>query len=165
MIDTHAHIHDEAFDADREEVLLRAKAAGVEQIFLPATDYQSCLQVLNLCSPNSPYADGGTQLAPTRPVLSGMLGLHPEDVKDDYRLQLEKIKALLNGVSRESLPTAWGIIAIGEVGLDYYWSREYEKEQLDAFRQQIEWSIELQLPLMIHCRKAHAEMVGLLKEY
>jgi len=56
-------------------------------------------------------------------------------------------------------------IAIGEVGLDYYWSREFEKEQLTAFEQQVAWSIETRLPLMIHCRKAQQEMVHLLKHY
>ena len=56
-------------------------------------------------------------------------------------------------------------IAIGEVGLDYYWSREFEKEQLEAFEEQVRWSIETRLPLMIHCRKAQNEMVSLLKKY
>ena len=57
------------------------------------------------------------------------------------------------------------LIAIGEVGLDYYWSREFEREQLDAFEQQVQWSVETRLPLMIHCRKAQNEMVHLLKKY
>ena len=57
------------------------------------------------------------------------------------------------------------MIAIGEVGLDYYWSREYEKEQLAAFDEQVQWSIETGLPLMIHCRKGQNEMVHLLKQY
>jgi TatD DNase family protein len=56
-------------------------------------------------------------------------------------------------------------IAIGEVGLDYYWSREFEKEQLQAFEEQVKWSVETQLPLMIHCRKGQNEMVTILKKY
>jgi TatD DNase family protein len=84
-----------------------------------------------------------------------MLGLHPEEVKADWREQLEKIKSLF-----PSKP-----IAIGEVGLDYYWSREFEQEQLQAFEQQVRWSVELQLPLMIHCRKAQNELVAILKKY
>jgi TatD DNase family protein len=57
------------------------------------------------------------------------------------------------------------VIAIGEVGLDYYWSREFEQEQLAAFEEQVRWSVETRLPLMIHCRKAQNEMVTLLKRY
>ena len=56
-------------------------------------------------------------------------------------------------------------IAIGEVGLDFYWSREFEKEQLEAFEEQVRWSVETRLPLMIHCRKAQNEMVAILKKY
>lgn len=85
-----------------------------------------------------------------------MLGLHPEEVKADYKEQL----ALIRTVIDENNP-----IAIGEVGLDYYWSREFEREQLDAFRIQVEWSVETRLPLMIHCRKAQNEMINLLRQY
>ena len=56
-------------------------------------------------------------------------------------------------------------IAIGEVGLDYYWSREFEQEQLEAFEEQVRWAVEWQLPLMIHCRKAQNEMVAIIKKY
>jgi len=56
-------------------------------------------------------------------------------------------------------------IAIGEVGLDYYWSREFEQEQVEAFEEQVRWSVETRLPLMIHCRKAQNEMVAILKKY
>jgi len=56
-------------------------------------------------------------------------------------------------------------IAIGEVGLDFYWSREFEQEQLEAFEQQVQWSVETRLPLMIHCRKAQNELVAILKKY
>jgi TatD DNase family protein len=84
-----------------------------------------------------------------------MLGLHPEDVKADWREVLERIKAAITPE----------VIAIGEVGLDYYWSREFEKEQLEAFEEQVRWAVELQLPLMIHCRKAQNEMVAIIKKY
>lgn len=56
-------------------------------------------------------------------------------------------------------------IAIGEIGLDFYWTRDNEKEQIDAFEKQVEWAIEKQLPLMIHCRKAQNEMIHILKPY
>ena len=63
------------------------------------------------------------------------------------------------------LPLTSSIIAIGEVGLDFYWSREFEHEQLEAFEEQVRWSVETRLPLMIHCRKAQNEMVAILKKY
>jgi TatD DNase family protein len=83
-----------------------------------------------------------------------MLGLHPEDVKADWRDVLAAIKPALQSVK-----------AVGEVGLDYYWSREFEKEQLEAFEEQVRWAVEFQLPLMIHCRKAQNEMVAIIKKY
>ena len=85
-----------------------------------------------------------------------MFGLHPEEVKADYKKQLALIRTVIDA----NKP-----IAIGEVGLDYYWSREFEREQLDAFRIQVEWSVETRLPLMIHCRKAQNEMINLLRQY
>ena len=93
-----------------------------------------------------------------------MAGLHPEEVRADWREQLAAIKPFLS----PTLPhpsNAQPAIAIGEVGLDYYWSREFEKEQLEAFEEQVKWSVETRLPLMIHCRKAQNEMVRLLKRY
>jgi TatD DNase family protein len=83
-----------------------------------------------------------------------MLGLHPEDVKSDWKEVLSAIKPALHTVK-----------AVGEVGLDYYWSREFEKEQLEAFEEQVRWAVEFQLPLMIHCRKAQNEMVSIIKKY
>ena len=143
-IDTHTHIDGTEFDADRAEVILRAKAAGVTKMFVPAIDLKSVDTVLRVCRDNSGYA-------------YPMIGLHPEEVKEDWQEQLHAIRQML----QDSHP----FIAIGEVGLDYYWSREYADEQLEAFEEQVKWSIETRLPLMIHCRKAQNEMVALLRKY
>lgn len=100
-----------------------------------------------------------------------MIGLHPEEVKADWKDVLKEMRTLLTspkGRNNDSLPLGEGrgeVLAIGEVGLDYYWSREFEKEQLEAFEEQVKWSVETRLPLMIHCRKAQNEMVSLLKKY
>jgi TatD DNase family protein len=100
-----------------------------------------------------------------------MIGLHPEEVKADWKDVLKEMRALLmslKGRNYDSLPLGEGrgeVLAIGEVGLDYYWSREFEKEQLEAFEEQVKWSVETRLPLMIHCRKAQNEMVHILKRY
>ena len=143
-IDTHTHIDGTEFDADRAEVILRAKAAGVTKMFVPAIDLKSVDTVLRVCRDNSGFA-------------YPMIGLHPEEVKEDWQEQLHAMRQML----QDSHP----FIAIGEVGLDYYWSREYADEQLEAFEEQVKWSIETRLPLMIHCRKAQNEMVALLRKY
>lgn len=157
FIDTHSHLDGEEFQTDLSEVIERARTAGIGKIFVPAIDYPSSQRSLQL----SKLYEG---------FLYPMFGLHPEEVKEDWREQLQKIKELyFLSQSEENIVTQSQnnsyYIAIGEVGLDYYWSREYEHEQLEAFEEQVRWSVEMQLPLMIHCRKAQNEMVNLLKKY
>lgn len=142
FIDTHAHLDGEEFAADRDEVMARAKAAGAKRVLIPAIDLKSVETVVATCRRYPDFA-------------FPMIGLHPEEVRADYREVIARMRQLFTPE----------FIAIGEVGLDYYWSREYEKEQLDAFRLQVEWSIECRLPLMIHCRKGQQEMVRLLRQY
>jgi len=120
----------------------RAREAGCGAIFLPAIDLPSSERIVSLCQQYPNY-------------LYPMVGLHPEEVRADWREQLAQIKSIL--------PSP--ILAIGEVGLDFYWSREFEHEQLEAFEEQVKWSIETRLPLMIHCRKAQNELVAILKRY
>ena len=157
IVDTHTHLDGEEFDEDRSEVILRAKEAGVGMVFLPAIDVKTSEAVLKLSHEYSGYA-------------YPMVGLHPEEVKADWKEQLKKIEAILdehltavdglNGIKYKS-----DYIAIGEIGLDFYWSREFEKEQLEAFEKQVEWSYETGLPLMIHCRKAQNEMLHILRKW
>ena len=141
MIDTHCHLDGEEFRDDLEAVIARAREAGVEAIGVPGIDLKSCESVTALCSRFPDYC-------------YPMLGLHPEEVRADWREVLMAIA-----------PAVRGAIAIGEVGLDFYWSREFEREQLEAFEEQVRWSVELQLPLMIHCRKAQNELLYILKRY
>ena len=146
MIDTHTHIDSEDFDIDLEETISRAKEAGVEKVFLPAIDYASSVKISGICASHQGFC-------------YPMYGLHPEEVKDDWKKQTALIRQHID--DRSLVPP----IAIGEVGLDLYWSREFEKEQMAAFEEQITWSVELHLPLMIHCRKAQNEMVKILRRY
>jgi TatD DNase family protein len=141
FIDTHCHLDGEEFREDLDAVVTRAQEAGVAAIGIPGIDLKSCQTVIDLCHRYPGYC---------YPVL----GLHPEEVRSDWR----EVLTAIYPVVREA-------IAIGEVGLDFYWSREFEQEQLEAFEQQVRWSVELQLPLMIHCRKAQNEMVSILKRY
>ncbi|MBR4898610.1 MAG: TatD family hydrolase [Prevotella sp.] len=146
LIDTHAHLDGSEYDQDRETVIERAREAGIAAVFLPAIDLPSTQRVLALSQQHPGY-------------LYPMLGLHPEEVRADYKEVLVQLSQQLHA----SQPTPF--IAIGEVGLDYYWSREFENEQLAAFEEQVQWSVETRLPLMIHCRKAQNEMVRLLRHY
>ena len=148
-IDTHCHLDDEEFAIDREAVVQRAREAGCTQVFIPAIDLKSCNTVLDVCQQFPDFC---------RP----MLGLHPEEVRDDWREVLAEIHHVLLLNLQSSKPT---VLAIGEVGLDFYWSRDYEQQQLEAFEEQVRWSVETRLPLMIHCRKAQNEMVQILKRY
>ena len=144
FIDTHTHLDGDEFATDRAEVMARAREAGVGKVFLPAIDIKSTEAILDVCRQYPGYA-------------YPMVGLHPEEVRADWRDVLAQMKQYLKPENR--------FIAIGEVGLDYYWSREFEQEQLDAFEEQVKWSVETRLPLMIHCRKGQNEMVQLLRRY
>ena len=162
VIDTHCHLDGEEFAADRDEVVARAREAGVEQVFIPAIDLKSCQTVLDTCRHYPGYC-------------FPMLGLHPEEVRSDWPAQLAAIRQLLDQsilnpqpsslISHSSYLKPQKNLAIGEVGLDFYWSREFEHEQQQAFEEQVRWSVETHLPLMIHCRKAQNEMVAILKRY
>lgn len=144
FIDTHTHLDGDEFATDRAEVMARAREAGVGKVFLPAIDIKSTEAILDVCRQYPGYA-------------YPMVGLHPEEVRADWSDVLAQMKQYLKPENR--------FIAIGEVGLDYYWSREFEQEQLDAFEEQVKWSVETRLPLMIHCRKGQNEMVQLLRRY
>lgn len=144
IIDTHAHLDGPEFADDLDDVITRAKEAGVGKILIPAINEDSIKTVPETCRKYPNY-------------LYPMMGLQPEEVKDDYLSVLDKMHAELTSGTR--------YIAVGEVGLDFYWSREYEKQQLDAFERQMRWSIKTRLPLMIHCRKAQNELLHIMKPY
>ena len=145
FIDTHAHIDGEEFDLDRDEMVARAQEAGAEAILVPAINLEGLDKLRSVVKkyPGFAYA---------------MIGLHPEDVRSNWREVVSEMRHI-----QEASPTEF--IAIGEVGLDFYWSREYEREQMECFEEQVRWAIEARLPLVIHCRKAQNEMVAILKKY
>lgn len=146
MTDTHSHIYEPEFDSDRDDVVRRAQQAGVEQILLPNINAGSIGPMLRLCQKYPGYCHP-------------MLGLHPTDVvPDNFRTQLSDMEARLQAPQHP-------YVAVGEVGLDYYWDTSNAKEQEEAFRKQIEWSIRYQLPLMIHSRSAHRQLVAAIQEY
>ena len=150
FVDTHCHLDGEEFADDRDAVVARAREAGVGAIGVPGIDQKSCDTVMAVCRRYPGYC-------------YPMLGLHPEEVKADWETTLGTISEALRGAL--SAPSAIRPVAVGEVGLDFYWSREFEREQLLAFEAQVKWSVETGLPLMIHCRKAQNELVAILKRY
>lgn len=141
IIDTHSHIYSEEFDNDIEEVILRAKQVGVETILLPNVDVDSIVRLHSIADRYTDYC-------------IPMMGLHPTSIGQDWLFQLEIIKQQFSKRS---------YIAIGEIGLDLYWDRTYEKEQRQAFEEQLRWSIEYDLPVAIHSRDAILECVECIK--
>lgn len=144
FIDTHAHLYGDEFRDDVAEVVNRAQAAGAGKIFLPATDVPSAEQA---CALSRRYSG----------VCYPMLGLHPEDLPDNYQLILNQMQLQLEQ------PNPY--IGIGEVGLDFYWDDSKAEQQCEAFRRQVEWSLLYHLPLMIHCRNAHQAMMECLAPF
>ena len=147
FIDTHAHLDGEEFSADREQVVARAREAGAAAVLVPAINAASEQSIAALCSAYPGF-------------VWPMMGLHPEEVKENWQSQLDDIWLVLS--QPEVLPS---VVAIGEVGIDYYWSREFEQQQIEAFERQVQWAVQLQLPLMIHCRKGQQQVVSILKRY
>lgn len=137
LIDTHNHLYLEAFDEDRDQLILLAKESGIGKLLLPNVDLQTIDRMHALCD-QEPYF--------VRP----MMGLHPTSVDQYYKDTLSKIEAHLGNRN---------YCAIGEIGLDLYWDKTFLKEQIDVFEKQLQWCIELNLPAVIHCREAHAYVI------
>lgn len=142
LIDTHTHIYDHQFSLDRNETVQRALDAGVKMMLLPNVDASTIAPMLEL---HEQFPD----------CTRVMMGLQPEEVKEDY-------KVVLSGMEKELERGIY--VGVGEVGLDFYWDTTYEKQQLDAFETQLDWAKQLGLPLSIHCRNAFDKMVKILEK-
>lgn len=140
--DTHAHIYLPEFEADREEMLKRADKEGVKRIILPAIDAETHQSLLDLAA-----AHPGTCLP--------MMGLHPCSVKENYREELR--------IAREYLEKG-GFVAVGEIGLDFYWDKTFTDQQYLAFEEQIRWALEFDLPIAIHSRNATDECIEVVRK-
>ena len=128
IIDTHSHLFVEEFGEDRAEVMRRAREAGITRIVMPNIDAASIAPMLQVCAeyPNFCY--------PT-------LGLHPTEVKEDYRQVLDNMKQQLEASARGEVVHP-PFVAIGEVGLDFYWDTTYKQEQLSALDAQVGWALD-----------------------
>lgn len=142
IFDSHAHYNDSAFDSDRDEVLNSLNEKGVSNVINCATDYNSSLISLS-------YAE-------KYPFIYASCGLHPEDIKDNYKDELEKIYPLLSEKK---------CVAVGEIGLDYHYDGIPRDVQIDVFTRQLIKANEMNLPVIVHDREAHADTLELLKKY
>lgn len=143
-IDTHTHLFVKEFNEDRNIVVERAIEAGVGRMLLPCIDSSSIAPIMAMCNE---YPG----------VCYPMIGLHPTDVSDDYQEQLQLMYNLLENENR--------FIAIGEVGLDFYWDDTRKEQQIEAFEKQIEWAASLSLPLVIHSRSAFNEIYEVMERH
>ena len=141
FIDTHTHLYDEAFAGEEDLAVQRAKEAGITRMILPDIDSQTRDAMFELAARH----EG---------VLFPCLGLHPTSVGADWEKEFELV---------EERP-ARGIKAIGEIGMDCYWSREYVKEQQIVLRRQLELADKLSLPVIIHSRESTELILNVLKE-
>lgn len=150
LTDTHSHLYAAEFDDDREEAFARATAAGVGHLLLPAIDSESHEALFDLCRRHPD-------------VCLPMMGLHPTSVNDNprWREELELAEHYLKNPPA-GLP---GFCAVGEIGLDFYWSAEFRSEQTEAFRRQCRLAVDLDLPVAIHTRAAWPEMLALVEEF
>jgi TatD DNase family protein len=142
LIDTHAHIYLPEFDADRSVLMQKAKEAGVQTIVMPAIDASTHLQML---ATEKEYEN-----------CTAMMGLHPCSVKENYEEELRVVKKYTEERT---------FVAIGEIGLDFYWDTTHTAQQYKAFETQIEWALELNLPIVIHSRNAMDECIAVVKKY
>ena len=140
--DTHCHLFLSEFDKDRDEAIIRGLKSRVNKIVLPNVD-SSTIEGLNSLTRKYP--------AHCFPLM----GLHPSSVEEDYRSELDKIKRSLD---------QGGYYGVGEIGLDFYWDRTFESEQLDALRTQLSWALELNLPAIIHLRNSFDETIRVIEE-
>ncbi len=144
MIDTHCHIDEEAFGADREEVIARQKEAGVDAMIVPGVNVASIETVMQVCHQHPGYCYPA-------------LGLHPEDVKADWQEQLAIVEQAIRANRNE-------LVAIGEIGLDYYWDKTFKDEQQEVLRRQMELAKELDLPVILHNRESTEDILRIAKE-
>lgn len=144
IFDTHAHYYDEAFDADRDEVLSGLKARGVSLVVDPGCDI--------------PSSRAAVELAERYPFVYAAVGFHPEELEGAELSDLDDIRAL---AAHEK------VVAIGEIGLDYYWVKDEagRKKEQEFFRAQLALARELNLPVIVHDREAHGDSLAIVKEF
>lgn len=149
IVDTHSHIYDSQFDADRDDVVARAIEAGVTKIVLPAVDSESHESLFDLVRR---HPDSCLPL----------MGLHPTSVNDNPNFR-DELQLVIDYIS--SPPDGVHFCGVGEIGLDLHWSRDFFAEQSEVFRAQLDLAIANRLPVVIHTRDCWDEMCEVLQKY
>lgn len=150
LIDTHSHLYAPEFDEDREQAFQRCLEFGVETLLLPAIDSETYEALFDFCRAHHEHCHP-------------MIGLHPTSINDHpyWRDELEMVERFLKEQPEGMQP----FCAVGEIGLDFYWSEDFRKEQIEAFRHQIDLSLEAHLPIAVHTRNAWEETIEVMKDY
>ncbi len=143
LIDTHTHIYLPEFDHDRDEVISRAVNSGVTHLLMPNIDTES---VFSMLSVENRYPG----------ICCPMIGLHPTSVKRNYEPEFAKL---------QNLAANYKFIAVGEIGIDLYWDREFACEQINAFKQQVTFALEKKLPVVIHSRDSFPVVFESLEDF
>ncbi len=149
-IDTHTHIYLDSFDEDRDDVIREAQTLGFSALLLPNIDVESIVKIQAVCKKYPGFC-------------MPMIGLHPCDVKDGYLHQLNILKEILDNST--AYFSGNKIVAIGEIGLDYYWDKAHIEIQKHAFSIQIEWALASDLPIVIHTRDAIDDAIAIISGY
>lgn len=139
--DTHAHIYAEEFNEDRPDMLQRSREQHVNDIFMPNVDHATI--------------DAMMEVESRWPGCHAMMGLHPCSVKNDFERELYIVEDWLS--KRK-------FAAIGEIGTDLYWDKTFWEQQCEAFRLQVEWAKQFQLPVVIHCRESMNQTIELVEQ-
>lgn len=142
LYDSHAHLDDERFDQDREEIIKSLKANGISLVINPGADMKSSRKALGL--------------ADLYPNVYAAVGIHPQEASNYDSEDLEIIRKWSENPK---------VVAIGEIGLDYYYGKNNKEEQIKLFREQIKLASEMSLPVIIHMRDATEDTYNILKEY
>ncbi len=143
FLDSHTHIYLSDFDADRAAMLQRAADIGVERVLLPAIDSETHARQLEV---EAAFPD----------VCQSMMGLHPCSAKENVEAELQIVRQYLEQRA---------FVAIGEIGLDLYWDKAHLDQQYLAFERQIEWALELDLPIVIHSRESMDRCIEVVKKF
>jgi len=141
-IDSHAHLEMDAFDGDREEVIARAEAAGLTAIITVGTTIPDCAKAL--------------EIARLHPMVYAAVGIHPHEVKGIDDRTYDTLRELAQQAK---------VVALGEIGIDFFYDHSPREVQLRCFEEQIELALELDLPVIIHDREAHGETLGIMRQY
>lgn len=142
FIDTHCHIYLEAFENDLEEILQAAEKEGLIKMLMPAIDSATHAGMIELEKMN-------------KELCKSMMGLHPCSVKENLE---DELKLALNYIETDEF------VAIGEIGLDFYWDLSFKEQQMDAFKRQIEWALKYDLPIAIHSRNSLDECIEMVSQ-